>query len=445
MSELMAARAQMGSSLAFHICFSVLGIGMPIMLLIAEGMWLRTGNVVYRQLARTWGKAFAVTFAVGAVSGTMLSFELGLLWPRFMEFAGGIIGMPFSLEGFAFFVEAIFLGLYLYGWNRLSPRAHFLCGVPLALGGVLSAFFIVSANSWMNTPTGFTLDKNGAVTNVDPIAAMFNPAFPTEFLHMLFAAFVCTGFTVAGVYAVGMLKGRRDSYHRTGLAIGLIVAGVIMPLQFLAGDLIAVMIVHEQPEKLAAAEGLFQTTKSAPFLLFGYPNAATQQVEGGIEIPYLLSILSYNNPNATVTGLEAFPKENWPNLPMVHYAYDTMITVGSALILPGLIALYAWRRRKRWLESKLFLWMLVACGPAAYLCLEAGWITTETGRQPWAIYNVLKVSDSVTTASGILQWFVLFSLVYVLLVVFMVGILLRQAARRRARLALGEGVAVPGD
>ncbi len=445
MSELMAARAQMGSSLAFHICFSVLGIGMPIMLLIAEGMWLRTGNVVYRQLAKSWGKAFAVTFIVGAVSGTMLSFELGLLWPRFMEFAGGIIGMPFSLEGFAFFTEAIFLGLYLYGWDRLSPRAHFLCGIPLALGGVLSAFFIVSANSWMNTPTGFTLDANGAVTDVDPIGAMLNPAFPTEFVHMLFAAFVCTGFAVAGVYAVGMLKGRRDSYHRTGLAIGLIVAGIIMPLQFAAGDLIAVMIVHEQPEKLAAAEGLFQTTKGAPFQLFGYPNAQTEQVEGGIEIPYLLSVLSYNNPHATVTGLEAFPKENWPNLPLVHYAYDVMITVGSALILPGLIALYAWRRRRHWLESKLFLWVLVACGPAAYLCLEAGWITTESGRQPWAIYNVLKVSDSVTTASGILQWFVLFSAVYVVLVFFMVGILLRQAARRRAGLAAAQASAVPGD
>ena len=426
----------MGSSLAFHICFSVLGIGMPLMLLIAEGLWLRTGKPVYRDLARTWGKAFAVTFAVGAVSGTMLSFELGLLWPRFMAFAGGIIGMPFSLEGFAFFIEAIFLGLYLYGWDRLPARAHFLCAVPIFIGGVMSTFFIVAANAWMNTPQGFTLQPDGTVTDVDPIAAMFNPAFPTELLHMLLAAFACTGFAVAGVYAAGMLRGRRDSYHRTGLAIGLAVAAIVMPLQIVAGDLIAVMITHEQPEKLAAAEGLFKTTKSAPFTLFGYPNAETQQVEGGIEIPYLLSVLAYNNPDATVTGLEAFPEDTWPNLPLVHYAYDTMITVGSALVLPGLIALYAWRRRRHWLESKPFLLMLLACGPAAYACLETGWITTESGRQPWAIYNVLRVSDSVTSANGILQWFVLFSVVYLVITVFMVGILLRIARRRRERLAV---------
>lgn len=445
MSELMAARAQMGSSLAFHICFSVLGIGMPFMLLIAEGLWLRTGRDVYRDLARSWSKAFAVTFGVGAVSGTMLSFELGLLWPRFMEFAGGIIGMPFSLEGFAFFTEAIFLGLYLFGWNRLSPRAHFLCLIPLALGGVMSTFFIVAANSWMNTPQGFTLLPDGTVTDVDPVAAMFNPAFPTQFLHMLLAAFACTGFAVAGVYAAGMLRGRRDGYHRTGLAIGLAFAAIVMPLQIMAGDLIAVMITHEQPEKLAAAEGLFETTQSAPFTLFGYPNAETRQVEGGIEIPYLLSILAYNNPEATVTGLEAFPEDTWPNLPLVHWAYDIMITVGSALLLPGLIALYAWRRRPHWLHAKPFLWMLIASGPAAYVCLETGWITTESGRQPWAIYNVLRVSDSVTSANGILQWFVLFSVVYVVITVFMVGILLRQARRRRARLALAEPVEVPGD
>ena len=439
MSELMAARAQMGSSLAFHICFSVLGIGMPLLLLIAELLWLRTGRQVYRDLARMWAKAFAVTFAVGAVSGTMLSFELGLLWPRFMAFAGGIIGMPFSLEGFAFFIEAIFLGLYLFGRDRLPPRAHVLCLVPIVLGGALSAFFIVSVNAWMNTPRGFTLNPDGSVSDVDPIAAMFNPAFPTQYLHMLLAAYVCTGFAVAAVYAVGMLRGRRDTYHRTGLAIGLTVAAIAMPFQLVAGDLIAVMITNEQPEKLAAAEGLFETTKGAPLTLFGYPNAETRQVEGGIEIPYLLSILAYNSPSATVTGLEAFPEDTWPNLPLVHWAYDVMITVGSALLLPGLIALYAWRRRRHWLESKPFLWMLVASGPAAYLCLEAVWITTESGRQPWAIYNVLRVEDSVTSASGILQWFVLFSLVYAVITAFMIGILLRLARRRRAALEVAGG------
>lgn len=438
MTELMAARIQMGSSLAFHICFAVLGIGMPALLMITEGLWLRTRNEVYLDLARTWSKAFAVTFGIGAISGTMLSFELGLLWPRFMEFAGGIIGMPFSLEGFAFFIEAIFLAIYLYGWNRLTPRAHFLCGIPLVLGGFLSTFFIVSANAWMNTPAGFKLDANGAITDIDPIAAMFNPAFPTQYLHMLFAALVCSGFAVASVYAVGMLKGRRDEYHRKGLAIGLAFAAIVMPIQLVTGDLIAVMVTKNQPLKLAAMEGLYKTTASAPLTLFGYPDDQKQEVVGGIEIPYLLSILAYNNPKATVQGMEEFPEENWPNTMLVHTAYDLMITVGSALMLPGLIALYAWRRRPHWLEAKPFLWMMVATGPAAYLCMEAGWITTESGRQPWVIYNVLKVEDSVTTATGILGWFILFSAVYVVITVLMVSILLRMARKRRQRLAAAE-------
>ncbi|MFM9125382.1 MAG: cytochrome ubiquinol oxidase subunit I, partial [Actinomycetota bacterium] len=300
MSELMAARAQMGTSLAFHIIFAVIGIGMPLVLLIAEGLWLRTGKDVYHQLARTWSRAFAVTFAIGAVSGTMLSFEIGLLWPRFMEFAGGIIGMPFSLEGFAFFIEGIFLAIYLYGWDRLSRRAHFLCGFPLLLGGFASTFFIIAANSWMNTPQGFVLNAAGEVVDVDPIAAMFNPALFTQYTHMLFAALVTTGFTVAAVYAWGMLKGRRDEYHRKGLAIGLAVAGILMPIQLVTGDLIAVQVTKNQPLKLATMEGLFQTTSGAPLTLFGIPDEETRTVKGGIEIPYLLSLLAYNDPTATV-------------------------------------------------------------------------------------------------------------------------------------------------
>jgi cytochrome d ubiquinol oxidase subunit I len=363
-----------------------------------------------------------------------------------MEFAGGIIGMPFSLEGFAFFIEAIFLALYLYGWNRLTPRAHFLCGIPLLIGGFASTFFIVSANSWMNTPQGFTVDANGSITDIDPVAAMFNPAFPTQYFHMLFAALVCTGFAIAAVYAAGMLRGRKDEYHRKGLAIGLVFAAIVLPIQLVTGDLIAVQVTQNQPLKLATMEGLYKTTKSAPLTLFGIPDNEKQEVVGGIEIPYLLSILAYNSPTATVQGMDAFPKENWPNTVMVHTAYDLMITIGSGLMLPGLIALYAWRRRPQWLEHKLFLAMLVACGPAAYICLETGWITTESGRQPWAIYNVLKVEDSVTSASGILGWFILFSIVYLVITVLMVSILLRMARKRRQRLAAADvALAVPGD
>lgn len=435
MSELMAARAQMGTSLAFHIIFAVIGIGMPLVLLIAEGLWLRTGKDVYHQLARTWSRAFAVTFAIGAVSGTMLSFEIGLLWPRFMEFAGGIIGMPFSLEGFAFFVEGIFLAIYLYGWDRLSRRAHFLCGIPLLLGGFASTFFIIAANAWMNTPQGFVLNAAGEVVDVDPVAAMFNPALFTQYTHMLFAALVTTGFAVAAVYAWGMLKGRRDEYHRTGLAIGLAVAAILMPVQLVTGDLIAVQVTKNQPLKLATMEGLFQTTEGAPMTLFGIPDEETRTVKGGIEIPYLLSLLAYNDPRATVQGMEEWPEQDWPNPVLVHLAYDTMITLGSALLVPGLVALYAWRRRRHWLEHRVFLWGLVASAPAAFICVETGWITTESGRQPWVVYEVLRTEDSFTTATGILPWFVVFSGVYVLLAVLGSMILIRMARRRRERLA----------
>ena len=299
----------------------------------------------------------------------------------------------------------------------------------------------MSANAWMNTPTGFTLGPDGRITDIDPIAAMFNPAFPTQYVHMLFAALVCSGFAVAAVYAAGMLRGRRDAYHRKGLAIGLAFAAIVMPIQLVTGDLIAVQVTQNQPLKLATMEGLYETTTGAPLTLFGIPDDEQREVVGGIEIPYLLSILAYNNPDATVQGMEAFPEENWPNAVIVHTAYDLMITIGSALMLPGLIALYAWRRRPQWLERKAFLWMIVATGPAAYICMETGWITTESGRQPWAIYNVLKVEDSVTTATGILGWFVLFSIVYVIITALMVSILLRMARTRRRRLA----AAVPGD
>jgi len=278
------------------------------------------------------------------------------------------------------------------------------------------------------------------VIDVDPVAAMFNPGFFTHYVHMLFAALVTTGFAVAAVYAAGMLKGRRDEYHRKGLAIGLALAGIMMPIQLVSGDLIATQVTKSQPLKLATMEALFETTEGAPLTLFGIPDEETRTVKGGIEIPYLLSILAYGDPNATVQGMEAWPEDEWPNVMLVHSAYNVMITLGSALILPGLVGLYAWRRRPHWLEHRLFLWGIVASAPAAFICVEAGWITTESGRQPWVVYGILKTEDSFTTATGILPWFIVFSGVYVVLTVLSSLILLRMAARRRARLA-GE---VPG-
>src|SRR5690349_9387428 len=279
----------MGTSLAFHLAFAVFGVGLPVMMLAAEGMHLRTGDGAWLALARRWSKAFAVLFAVGAVSGTIISFELGLLWPRFGEVAGGIIGLPFSLEGFAFFVEAIFLGLYLYGWDRLSPRAHWLTGWPIALAGIASAFFIVTANAWMNVPRGFRLE-HGRITHIDPVAALFNPAWPTETAHMVAGALLATAFGVVSVYAVGLLRGRRDAYHRRGLALGMTVAALLAPVELGVGDLLGRTVAQNQPAKLAAFEGQFQTERGAGLNLGGFPVPGHEHAVLNLEIPRVLSV-----------------------------------------------------------------------------------------------------------------------------------------------------------
>src|ERR1700759_2756326 len=296
MSHLIAGRAQMGTSLAFHLSFAVFGVGLPVMLLIAEGMHLRSEDPAWRGLARRGAKACAILFAVGAVSGTIISFELGLLWPGFSRLAGRILGLPFSLEGFAFFLEAIFLGIYLYGWDRLSPRAHWLSGVPVAVSGIASAFFIVTANAWMNVPRGFTL-RHGRITHIDPVAALFNPAWPTETAHMILGALLATAFGVASVYAVGLLRGRRDAYHRRGLALGLTVAALLAPVQLGAGDLLGRTVAQNQPAKLAAFEGQFHTERGAGL-----------EIVPGVKLPHVLSIVAYDDANARVRGLQSFPR-----------------------------------------------------------------------------------------------------------------------------------------
>src|SRR3954453_2325189 len=290
--HLSAGRAQIGTSLAFHLVFAVLGVGLPLMMLIAEGMHLRTGDPVWRALAVRWSKCFAVLFAVGAVSGTIISFELGLLFPRFMALAGGIIGLPFSLEGFAFFLEAIFLGIYLYGWQRLSPRVHWLIGIPVAVSGVASAFFIVTANAWMNVPRGFRID-HGHITHIDPVAALFNPAWPTETTHMVLGALLATAFGVASVYALGLLRGRRDGYHRRGLALGMSVAALLAPMQLGVGDLLGRTVASNQPAKLAAIEGQFKTERGAGLNLGGFPVPGKEHAVLNLKLPGLFEILAY--------------------------------------------------------------------------------------------------------------------------------------------------------
>jgi cytochrome d ubiquinol oxidase subunit I len=425
MDDFLFARSQMAMSLAFHIIFAALGIGMPLLMAMSEGFYLRTGKPVYLELSKRWAKGTAILFAIGAVSGTVLSFELGLLWPKFMAFAGAIIGMPFSLEGFAFFTEAIFLGIYLYGWERISPFQHWLAGVLVAISGAVSGIFVVTANAWMNTPAGFTL-VNGQVTQVDPIAAMLNPASLHEVLHMTLAAYVATGFAVAAVHAYFLLKNRTSVFHRQALGIALAVACMIIPLQLLSGDFSAKRVARLQPAKFAAMESLFHTSAGAPIVIGGIPNDDKQSVEYGLEIPYLLGLLAYNDPSATVTGLDAFPRDQWPNTQLVHWAFDIMVGSGMAMLALAVWAGWLWWRRRAIPDNRWFLRALVAAGPLGFLAIETGWMVTELGRQPWIIYGVLRTAEAVTPMPGLVTPFVTFTGVYIFLTVVLVFLLKRQ-------------------
>jgi cytochrome bd ubiquinol oxidase subunit I len=424
MDNLLAARGQMAISLAFHIVFAVAGIAMPLMMVIAEAAWLKSGDSVYRDLAMRWAKGTAILFAVGAVSGTVLSFELGLLWPRFMEWAGPIIGMPFSLEGFAFFAEAIFLGIYLYGWNRVSSVAHLAAGVIVAIGGAASAIFVVIANAWMNTPTGFIL-LDGRPVSIDPIAAMSNPSAAPQAIHMILAAYAACGFAVAGIHAWLLKRDRQYRLHQYALKIALATGGVAAFLLPFSGDFLAQMVGHRQPVKLAAMEGQFETERGAPIRLGGIPDEENRHTPFALEIPYGLSLLAFHDPSAVVRGLNDFPSEDWPPIAIVHIAFQVMVLSGFLMMAVAVCGFWTWRRR-RLFESDRFRRMLIWAAPLGFVALEAGWIVTEVGRQPWIIQGVMRTADAVTPMPGLIVPFLTFTLLYVFLAVVVVWLLFRQ-------------------
>jgi cytochrome d ubiquinol oxidase subunit I len=424
-SDFLIARSLMALSLGFRIIFAVIGIGMPVLMAAAEWRWLRTGDRLYLDLAKRWARGTAILFAVGAASGTVLSFELGLLWPGFMAFAGGIIGMPFSLEGFAFFTEAIFLGLYLYGWERLSPRVHWLCGVVVAASGLASAIFVVIANAWMNAPAGFTL-VDGRVASVDALAAMRNPAAFQQVLHMVLAAYIATGFGVAGVHAFFLLRDRSSLFHRRALGIAATLGMVCAPLQLLSGDRLAKLTARLQPAKFAAMEAHYRTESGAPIVLGGIPDDEARDVRFAIRVPRLLSILAHGDAAAEVTGLEAFPREDWPNTRIVHWAFDLMVAAGTALI--AIAAWAGWRRvrRREIADSRRLLRTLVLATPLGFIAVEAGWVVTEVGRQPWIIQGVMRTREAVTPMPGLVVPFAAFTALYVVLAVILAFVLRRQ-------------------
>jgi cytochrome d ubiquinol oxidase subunit I len=423
MTDLLAARALFGLSLAFHIVFAAVGVAMPLLMVVAEWRWRRTGSEVHLDLAKRWAKGTTILFAVGAVSGTVISFELGLLWPRFMAFAGAIIGMPFSLEGFAFFAEAIFLGIYLYGWGRVSPRLHLASGAVVAAAGAASAFFVTLANAWMNRPAGFDLVA-GTATRIDPLVAMFPPGWAHEVIHVLLSCYVATGFAVAGIHALFLLREPGSAFHRAALRLALGTGAVAALLQPISGDYSARMVAREQPVKLAALEGQFRTERGAPLRLGGLPDPDRRETRFALEIPRGLSLLAFHDPDAEVKGLEAFPREAWPNVRHVHLAFQAMVGLGTLLaaVSAGWLLLLVRRRE----PSRAFLKAIVAAGPAGFLALEAGWLVTEWGRQPYSVWGVLRTADSVTPVGHLAVPFVLFMVLYLFLAVVTAALLRRQ-------------------
>jgi cytochrome d ubiquinol oxidase subunit I len=415
-------------SLAFHIIFAVVGIGMPALMVIAETRWRRTGDAHYLELAKRWAKGTAILFAVGAVSGTVLSFELGLLWPRFMQYAGAIIGMPFSLEGFAFFTEAIFLGVYLYGWDRVSPRAHLAAGVIVAISGAISGVFVVIANAWMNTPAGFRL-VDGLPTDVHPLRAMATPAAFPETLHMTIAAYAATGLVVAGIHAFMLLRDPRNAFHRRALLVSLLVGAPAAVLQPFSGDISARYVARWQPIKLAAMEGDFTTQRGAPLHIGGIPDEARRVTRGAIEIPYGLSLLAFHDPTAVVQGLGDFPPDRWPPVAITHIAFDIMVGLGSLMAVISAWALVVVARKREPADSRPLLWALTAIAPAGFIAVEAGWTVTEVGRQPWIVYGIMRTADAVTPMPGLVVPFVTFTLLYCFLGVTVAWLLYQQVIK----------------
>jgi cytochrome d ubiquinol oxidase subunit I len=429
------ARAQMAFTLAFHIVLVPLGVAWAFMALVANWRAIKKDDADALVLAQRWSKYMAVTFAVGAVTGTVLSFEFGLLWPKFMGRFGDAFGIPFAIEGLFFFLEAIFIAVYIYGWKRLKPWPHFWTGVPIVIAGIGGTASVVAANAWMNEPGGFTLNSAGQVVDVDPWSVIFNKAMPLQTIHMLVAAYLVGGFLVASVYAWGMLRGRRDRYHRIGFLSPFTVAAIATPIQMLVGDELARWVYNNDPVKFAAIEMVPKTSSDVPETLFGWLNK-DGEVEGGIPIPGLASILSdpSEGTSTVIQGLDSFPENSRPNdreVTVVHLAWDVMVGLGTFLFLLSLWYFACWVFKKRMPKSKLFLWLAAFAGVLSVVAMEAGWVVTEVGRQPWIVRNYMRVEDAATGNTGV--WITFFAVLGIYIGLGITLILVLRLMSRRWR------------
>jgi cytochrome d ubiquinol oxidase subunit I len=436
---LLEARQMQALSLGIHIPLVCFGIAFPALVLFVESLHNRTGNPAYKALAKRWSKVMLILFAIGVVTGTILSFELGLLWPRFMDQWGEVFGFAFAIEGIAFFVEAIFIAIYVYGWDRLSPRMHFLSGIPIVLSGVLGSASVIAVNGWMNNPQGFDVAANGEVTDVRPLEALFNPHLWHEEVHMYLAGFIVASALVAGVYAVAWLRGRRDAYYRAGLVVPLAVLCLAAPAQIVVGDWAARTVAEEQPTKLAAMEALPETTEGASLTVGGW--YVDGEIYGGVSIPKLLSLLAFHDPNATVEGLNEVPAEDRPPVGWVRNAFQLMVGIGTLLALLGLWFLWSRWRHGALPRTPWFYRLVVVAGPLSLVALISGWFVTEIGRQPWIVYEFMRVDEAVTGAEGIPVGYATLVVVYIGL--YSVALyMLRRLARRSPETEVEPG---PGD
>ena len=435
---LLEARQMQALSFAVHIPLVCFGVALPAIVLFVEWLGRRRGDEMLVALARRWSKAMIGLFAIGVVTGTILSFELGLLWPEFMATYGDVFGLAFGLEGFSFFTEAIFLAIYVYAWDRLSPAMHMLAGIPVVIAGLTGSFFVISVNGWMNHPEGFRLE-NGRAVDTKPFDALFlNDFFWHEFVHMYLAAFIVTGFVMASVYAVSWLRGRRDRYVRVALAVPLTVAAIVAPAQVLVGDWAARHVAQDQPTKLAAFEGLGETKKGAELTIGGWYDEDRNEVRYGLAIPKLLSLLAHHDPNATVQGLGEVPKDDRPPVNVVRFAFATMVGIGTLMALFSFVLLFLWRKSGGLPEQRWFHVAVAALGPLSVVALIAGWVTTEVGRQPWVVYRLMRTEEAVTGAGGIPVGYATLVVVYLALA-GAAAWMLRRLARSPLQVAERDG------
>lgn len=413
---LLQARQMQAMSFVMHVPLVCFGIAFPSMVIFMEWLGLRTGKGHFTELARRWSKVMITLFAAGVVTGTLLSFELGILWPGFMSAFGDVFGLAFGLEGFSFFLEAVFISIYVYSWERIPPRLHILCGIPVIATGITGSMMVIAVNAWMNNPSGFSIDQAGQVVDVKPFEALFaNGHLWPQLTHMYLAAYIVVGFLIAGIYSYAWLKGRRGAYFRTALAVPLAVACLAAPAQLLIGDWAARTVAGDQPIKLASFEGLYKTTEGAPETILGWyePDG---EIKYGIQIPKLLSLLAYHDPNATVQGLDTVPADDRPPINAVRIAFQTMVGIGTGLAALAAWLLFVWFRRRRLPRTRWFYRAVVLAGPAAVVALIAGWVTTEVGRQPWVVYGVMRTEQAVTGADGVVFGFAALFAVYAVLV-----------------------------